>query len=102
MKKSNTTESEINKTLNALKKSRKDALSILKKLNNSKHYLISSCCISKNGAMMWNHTDTSELKMKNLSENLIENDFKSKFISAIKRCVELVPMSIEATRISFC
>ena len=49
-------------------KSRKDALSILKKLNNSKHYLISSCCISKNGAMIWNHSDTSELKMKNLSE----------------------------------
>ena len=49
-------------------KSREDALSILKKLNNSKHYLISSCCISKNGAMIWNHSDTSELKMKNLSE----------------------------------
>ena len=41
---------------------------ILKKLNNSKHFLISSACISKNGAMIWNHTDTSELKMKNLSE----------------------------------
>ena len=30
--------------------------------------MISSVCISKNGAMIWNHTDTSELKMKNLSE----------------------------------
>ncbi len=48
--------------------SREDALMILKKLNNSKHFLISSACISKNGAMIWNHTDTSELKMKNLSE----------------------------------
>ena len=46
--------------------SREEALSILKKLNNSKHYLISSACISKNGSMIWNHTDTSELKMKNL------------------------------------
>ena len=54
-------------------KSRADALNILKKLNNSKHYLISSACISKNGAMIWNHTDISELKMKNLIEkDLIE------------------------------
>ena len=52
--------------------SREEAFNILKKLNNSKHYLISSVCISKNGAMIWNHTDTSELKMKNLSnEQLI-------------------------------
>ena len=49
-------------------KSRSEALEILKKLNNSKHYLISSVCISKNGAMIWNHSDTSELKMKDLSE----------------------------------
>ena len=49
-------------------KSRDEALRILKKLNNSKHYLISSVCISKNGAMIWNHTDTSELKMKNFTD----------------------------------
>ena len=49
--------------------SRNEAFSILKKLNNSKHYLISSVCIAKNGAMVWNFTDTSELKMKNLSDN---------------------------------
>ena len=42
-------------------KSREEALDILKKLNNSKHYLISSVCISKNGAMLWNHSDSSEL-----------------------------------------
>jgi septum formation protein len=48
--------------------SREEALNILKKLNNSKHYLISSVCISKNGAMIWNHTDSSELKMKNLTD----------------------------------
>ena len=50
-------------------KSRKEALKILKRLNNSVHYLISSVCISKNGAMIWNHTDSSELKMKNFTEN---------------------------------
>ena len=49
-------------------KSRDEALKILKKLNNSIHFLISSVCISKNGAMIWNHTDTSELKMKNFTE----------------------------------
>ena len=49
-------------------KSREEALEILKELNNSKHYLISSVCISKNGAMIWNYTDQSELKMKNFKE----------------------------------
>ena len=49
-------------------KSREEALKILKKLNNSKHNLISSVCISKNGSMIWNHSDSSELKMKNLKE----------------------------------
>ena len=48
--------------------SRNEAFEILKKLNNSKHYLISSVCISKNGSMIWNYSDTSELKMKNLKE----------------------------------
>ena len=50
-------------------KSRKEALEILKKLNNSKHFLISSICISKNGSMIWNHSDKSELKMKNFENN---------------------------------
>ena len=50
-------------------RSRAEALEILKKLNNSKHYLISSACMSKNGSMIWNYSESSELKMKNLSEN---------------------------------
>ena len=49
-------------------KSREEAYNILKLLNGNKHYLISSVCISKNGAMIWNYTDKSELKMKNLSD----------------------------------
>lgn len=48
-------------------KSREEALSILKRLNNSTHFLISSVCISKNGSMIWNHTVKSKLKMKNLN-----------------------------------
>tara|TARA_E500000178_G_scaffold354746_1_gene424897 strand:- start:3937 stop:4521 length:585 start_codon:yes stop_codon:yes gene_type:complete len=54
-------------------KSREEALEILKKLNNSKHFLISSVCISKNGAMVWHYTDTSELKMKNFSTQQLSN-----------------------------
>ena len=49
-------------------KSRAEALKILEKLNGSVHYLITSVCISKNGAMIWNFTDQSELKMKKLSD----------------------------------
>ena len=60
-------------------KSREEAFSILKKLNNSLHYLISSVCISKNGAMIWNHTDSSELKMKNLDDSSL-----SKYLDKIK------------------
>ena len=48
--------------------SREEALIILKKLNGKKHNLISSVCISKNGSMIWNHTDKAELTMKNFSE----------------------------------
>ena len=49
-------------------KSRVEALNILKELNNTKHFLISSVCISKNGSMIWNHSDQSELKMKNFTD----------------------------------
>ena len=48
---------------------RKEALDILKKLNGKKHNLISSVCISKNGAMIWNFTDMASLTMKNFNEN---------------------------------
>ena len=53
-------------------KTRAEALDILKKLNGSLHFLISSVCISKNGSMIWNYTDTSELKMKKLSYQDLE------------------------------
>ena len=60
-------------------RSRKEVLDILKKLNNSKHYLISSVCISKNGSMIWNHSDSSELKMKNFSDDQL-----AKYLDKIK------------------
>ena len=57
-------------------KTREEALKILKKLNGSLHYLITSVCISKNGAMIWNFSDQSELKMKKLSDNELSNYLK--------------------------
>ena len=47
---------------------RKEALSILKKLNGKEHHLISSVCISKNGSMIWNYTEKAKLKMKDFTE----------------------------------
>ena len=47
---------------------RNEALEILKKLNGKKHHLISSVCISKNGSMVWNHTDKALLTMKKKTE----------------------------------
>ena len=57
-------------------RSREEALEILKKLNKSVHYLISSVCISKNGSMIWNHTEKSELKMKNLKGDELRDYLK--------------------------
>ena len=45
---------------------REEALIILQKLNGKKHHLISSACISKNGTMIWNHTDKASLTMKQM------------------------------------
>ena len=51
---------------------REEALSILKKLNGKKHNLVSSVCISKNGSMIWNHTDKATLTMKKFSDKELE------------------------------
>ena len=53
-------------------KSREEAFEILKKLSGKIHKLVSSVCISKNGSMIWNYTDSSSLKMKNLDETDIK------------------------------
>ena len=51
---------------------REEALTILKKLNGKKHYLISSVCISKNGSMIWNYSDKAALTMKHMTDNDIK------------------------------
>ena len=48
---------------------REEALYILQKLNGKKHYLISSVCISKDGLMIWNHTEKATLTMKKFTDD---------------------------------
>ena len=52
---------------------REEAFRILFKLNGKKHQLISSVCISKNASMVWNSSDSSNLKMKQLNSNQIKS-----------------------------
>ena len=56
--------------------SRSEALMILKKLNGKKHFLISSVCISKNGAMVWNYSDKAVLTMKKMTDDELKNYLK--------------------------
>ena len=52
---------------------REEAMDILKKLNGKSHFLISSVCISKNGSMIWNHTEKATLIMKKFSDDQLKN-----------------------------
>ena len=52
---------------------REEAFRTLLKLSGQKHQLISSVCISKNGSMIWNSTDASNLTMKQLSLDEIKS-----------------------------
>ena len=64
---------DLNGVIISKPKNREEALAILKKLNGQKHQLISSVCISKNGAMIWNYTDTATLTMKQLNLDEIKS-----------------------------
>ena len=59
---------DLNGELISKPENRKQAFSILKKLNGKMHYLISSACISKNGFMVWNYTDKASLTMKEFTD----------------------------------
>ena len=52
---------------------REEAFNILQKLNDQKHQLISSVCISKNGSMIWNHTDKADLTMKKMTNKELKS-----------------------------
>ena len=64
---------DLNGELISKPKDRKEAFVILEKLNGQKHQLISSVCISKNGSMIWNSTDASNLTMKQLNSDEIKS-----------------------------
>ncbi len=59
---------DLNGELISKPNNREEALDILKKLNGKKHNLISSVCISKNGSMIWHHTEKAILTMKHLRD----------------------------------
>ncbi len=63
---------DLNGELISKPRDREEALEILQKLNGKKHQLISSVCISKNGSMIWNYTDSSSLTMKKLNLDEIQ------------------------------
>jgi len=64
---------DLNGELISKPENRDKALEILKKLNGKRHYLISSVCISKNGSMVWNHTDKATLTMKKMNDDELKN-----------------------------
>ena len=63
---------DLNKELISKPSSRIEALNILKKLNGKPHFLVSSVCISKNGSMIWNHSDKAKLTMKKMTDAELE------------------------------
>ena len=67
---------DLNGELISKPKSRNEAFTILNRLNGQRHQLISSVCISKNGAMIWNFTDASTLTMKQLNSDEIKSYLK--------------------------
>ena len=63
---------DLNGELISKPNNRDEAFAIMSKLNGQKHQLISSVCISKNGSMIWNFTDSSSLTMKKLNYDEIK------------------------------
>ena len=70
---------DLNNKIISKPKNRDEALKILKELNGKTHYLISSVCISKNGSMLWNHSDKASLTMKKMTDEELK-----KYLSKIK------------------
>jgi septum formation protein len=60
---------DLNGELISKPENREQAFNILRKLNGKMHHLISSACISKNGSMVWNHTDKASLTMKEFTDS---------------------------------
>ena len=63
---------DLNGKLISKPSNRKEAFNILRELSGQKHRLISSVCISKNGSMIWNHTDKADLTMKRMTNEKLK------------------------------
>ena len=70
---------DLNGELISKPENREQAFNILRKLNGKMHHLISSACISKNGSMIWNHSDKANLTMREFSDNALKEYIKYKF-----------------------
>ena len=64
---------DLNEKLISKPTNREEAFNILQKLTGQKHQLISSVCISKNGATIWNHTDKADLTMKQMTDEELKS-----------------------------
>jgi septum formation protein len=63
---------DLNGELISKPNNREEAFNIMNKLSGQRHQLISSVCISRNGSMIWNFTDSSNLTMKKLNYDEIK------------------------------
>ena len=64
---------DLNEKLISKPTNRGEAFNILQELNGQKHRLISSVCISKNGSVIWNHTDKADLTMKQMTDEELKS-----------------------------
>ena len=63
---------DLNGKLLSKPKNRTEAMNILTSLNGKSHFLISSVCISLDGKMIWNYTERAEMKMKNFTQEELQ------------------------------
>ena len=61
------------------------AVNLLNRLSGKKHSLYSSICLSKNGSIIWMHTEQTVLKMKKLSDSFIKDYLQEIGLETIKK-----------------
>jgi septum formation protein len=66
-------------------KNSEDAFNLIKMLSGAKHSLFSSVCLSKNGSVVWMHTEESVLLMKKLTDKFIKDYLEKVGIEIIKQ-----------------
>ena len=89
---------DLNGELISKPNTRDEAFLILKKLNGKKHSLISSVCISQNGAMIWNHSDRAILTMKKMGDEDLK-DYLSKISDEVLYAYNVYQIEGEGRRL---